>query len=78
MDLVHAHASSNTLDGIAQMDGTDHCHLAIDLPIGCTSLCCRTRPSSCLWNIVHAALQRHCQSEAKKHNSNIGYDDRNQ
>ena len=25
MDLVHAHASSNTLDGIAQMDGTDHC-----------------------------------------------------
>lgn len=26
MDLVHAHASSNTLDGIAQMDGTDHCY----------------------------------------------------
>lgn len=26
MDLVHAHASSNTLDGIAGMDGTDHCY----------------------------------------------------
>lgn len=26
MDLVHAHASSNTMDGIAQMDGTDHCY----------------------------------------------------
>ncbi|CAJ1334735.1 unnamed protein product [Effrenium voratum] len=26
MDLVHAHASSNTLDGISQMDGTDHCY----------------------------------------------------
>jgi len=26
VDLVHAHASSNTLDGIAQMDGTDHCY----------------------------------------------------
>jgi len=26
MDLVHAHASSNALDGIAQMDGTDHCY----------------------------------------------------
>eukprot|EP00931_Biecheleriopsis_adriatica_P037100 TRINITY_DN2129_c0_g1_i1.p1 TRINITY_DN2129_c0_g1~~TRINITY_DN2129_c0_g1_i1.p1 ORF type:complete len:813 (-),score=199.50 TRINITY_DN2129_c0_g1_i1:286-2724(-) len=26
MDLVHAHASSNSLDGIAQMDGTDHCY----------------------------------------------------
>mmetsp|Transcript_13633 Transcript_13633/g.30989 ORF Transcript_13633/g.30989 Transcript_13633/m.30989 type:complete len:1989 (-) Transcript_13633:86-6052(-) len=26
MDLVHAHASSNSLDGIAMMDGTDHCY----------------------------------------------------
>eukprot|EP00451_Oxyrrhis_marina_P028816 CAMPEP_0204361538 /NCGR_PEP_ID=MMETSP0469-20131031/38889_1 /ASSEMBLY_ACC=CAM_ASM_000384 /TAXON_ID=2969 /ORGANISM="Oxyrrhis marina" /LENGTH=1306 /DNA_ID=CAMNT_0051349943 /DNA_START=36 /DNA_END=3956 /DNA_ORIENTATION=+ len=26
MDLVHAHMSSNTLDGIAQQDGTDHCY----------------------------------------------------
>lgn len=26
MDLVHAHCSSNSLDGIAQMDGTDHCY----------------------------------------------------
>jgi len=26
MDLVHAHASSNALDGIAMMDGTDHCY----------------------------------------------------
>jgi len=26
MDLVHAHASANVLDGIAQMDGTDHCY----------------------------------------------------
>mmetsp|Transcript_58518 Transcript_58518/g.127101 ORF Transcript_58518/g.127101 Transcript_58518/m.127101 type:complete len:808 (-) Transcript_58518:351-2774(-) len=26
MDLVHAHASSNTLDGLAMMDGTDHCY----------------------------------------------------
>ena len=26
MDLVHAHCSSNSLDGIAMMDGTDHCY----------------------------------------------------
>jgi len=26
MDLVHAHASSNSLDGLAKMDGTDHCY----------------------------------------------------
>eukprot|EP00446_Apocalathium_sp_SHHI-4_P038691 CAMPEP_0177305258 /NCGR_PEP_ID=MMETSP0368-20130122/7081_1 /TAXON_ID=447022 ORGANISM="Scrippsiella hangoei-like, Strain SHHI-4" /NCGR_SAMPLE_ID=MMETSP0368 /ASSEMBLY_ACC=CAM_ASM_000363 /LENGTH=818 /DNA_ID=CAMNT_0018763881 /DNA_START=42 /DNA_END=2496 /DNA_ORIENTATION=+ len=26
MDLVHAHASSNALDGLAQQDGTDHCY----------------------------------------------------
>ncbi|CAE8694328.1 unnamed protein product, partial [Polarella glacialis] len=26
MDLVHAHASSNSLDGLAQMDGTDYCY----------------------------------------------------
>jgi len=26
MDLVHAHASSNQIDGIASMDGTDHCY----------------------------------------------------
>jgi 1,4-alpha-glucan branching enzyme len=26
MDLVHAHASSNQIDGIAAMDGTDHCY----------------------------------------------------
>jgi len=26
VDLVHAHCSSNSLDGIAQMDGTDHCY----------------------------------------------------
>eukprot|EP00928_Gymnodinium_smaydae_P011094 TRINITY_DN1413_c0_g1_i9.p1 TRINITY_DN1413_c0_g1~~TRINITY_DN1413_c0_g1_i9.p1 ORF type:complete len:834 (+),score=183.51 TRINITY_DN1413_c0_g1_i9:63-2504(+) len=26
MDLVHAHCSSNTIDGIASMDGTDHCY----------------------------------------------------
>eukprot|EP00929_Paragymnodinium_shiwhaense_P042984 TRINITY_DN22156_c0_g4_i1.p1 TRINITY_DN22156_c0_g4~~TRINITY_DN22156_c0_g4_i1.p1 ORF type:complete len:2062 (-),score=644.88 TRINITY_DN22156_c0_g4_i1:444-6629(-) len=26
MDLVHAHCSSNALDGIAQLDGTDHCY----------------------------------------------------
>eukprot|EP00929_Paragymnodinium_shiwhaense_P058142 TRINITY_DN2911_c0_g1_i2.p1 TRINITY_DN2911_c0_g1~~TRINITY_DN2911_c0_g1_i2.p1 ORF type:complete len:816 (-),score=181.57 TRINITY_DN2911_c0_g1_i2:519-2966(-) len=26
VDLVHAHASANTLDGIAQMDGTDYCY----------------------------------------------------
>jgi len=27
MDMVHAHASSNILDGIAQMDGTQHCYM---------------------------------------------------
>eukprot|EP00928_Gymnodinium_smaydae_P040898 TRINITY_DN276_c0_g2_i1.p1 TRINITY_DN276_c0_g2~~TRINITY_DN276_c0_g2_i1.p1 ORF type:complete len:1466 (+),score=392.54 TRINITY_DN276_c0_g2_i1:181-4398(+) len=26
VDLVHAHMSSNTMDGIAEMDGTDHCY----------------------------------------------------
>jgi len=26
MDLVHAHCSSNQMDGIAAMDGTDHCY----------------------------------------------------
>jgi 1,4-alpha-glucan branching enzyme len=26
MDLVHAHCSSNTMDGVAAMDGTDHCY----------------------------------------------------
>ena len=26
MDLVHAHCSSNSLDGLAMMDGTDHCY----------------------------------------------------
>jgi 1,4-alpha-glucan branching enzyme len=26
MDLVHAHASSNAMDGIGMMDGTDHCY----------------------------------------------------
>eukprot|EP00971_Amphidinium_carterae_P341227 6479923-Amphidinium_carterae.1 len=26
MDLVHAHCSSNSMDGIAMMDGTDHCY----------------------------------------------------
>ncbi|CAJ1346724.1 unnamed protein product, partial [Effrenium voratum] len=26
MDLVHAHMSSNSLDGLAMMDGTDHCY----------------------------------------------------
>merc|ERR1719169_261999 len=26
MDLVHAHCSSNTMDGIAAMDGSDHCY----------------------------------------------------
>jgi 1,4-alpha-glucan branching enzyme len=26
MDLVHAHCSSNQIDGIAAMDGTDHCY----------------------------------------------------
>lgn len=26
MDLVHAHCSSNQVDGIAAMDGTDHCY----------------------------------------------------
>eukprot|EP00931_Biecheleriopsis_adriatica_P037103 TRINITY_DN2129_c0_g3_i1.p1 TRINITY_DN2129_c0_g3~~TRINITY_DN2129_c0_g3_i1.p1 ORF type:complete len:1462 (-),score=350.98 TRINITY_DN2129_c0_g3_i1:235-4620(-) len=26
MDLVHAHMSSNQIDGIASMDGTDHCY----------------------------------------------------
>jgi ADP-glucose type glycogen/starch synthase len=26
MDLVHAHASSNQIDGIGSMDGTDHCY----------------------------------------------------
>lgn len=26
MDLVHAHCSSNALDGIARMDGSDHCY----------------------------------------------------
>ncbi len=24
MDLVHSHASSNTLDGVYMIDGTDH------------------------------------------------------
>ena len=24
MDLIHSHASSNVLDGIAEFDGTDH------------------------------------------------------
>jgi 1,4-alpha-glucan branching enzyme len=26
MDLVHAHCSSNQIDGVAAMDGTDHCY----------------------------------------------------
>jgi len=26
MDLVHAHCSSNQMDGVAAMDGTDHCY----------------------------------------------------
>jgi len=26
MDLVHAHASANSMDGLAMMDGTDHCY----------------------------------------------------
>jgi 1,4-alpha-glucan branching enzyme len=26
MDIVHAHMSSNSLDGIAMIDGTDHCY----------------------------------------------------
>lgn len=26
MDVVHAHMSSNSLDGISSMDGTDHCY----------------------------------------------------
>jgi len=26
MDLVHAHCSSNVMDGVAAMDGTDHCY----------------------------------------------------
>lgn len=27
VDLVHAHASSNSIDGIGEIDGTDHCYM---------------------------------------------------